>query len=141
MFNKMRTGAVRKDWLPKLVLSFPFISTFATKFLCTAGEVAQTVTLRDGQYLYFLPFLEEVLETLGLNFLKVKCFLSAAEFPGNSTGYRNNYINGKYFAKIGCFPLRLSTKDEWLFCLVVFLLGWIFLLESQRCLPCLTDRR
>lgn len=56
VLNKTRTGAVRRDWLLKAVLCFPFIFTFATKFLCTAGEVAQTMTLSDGQYLYFPIF-------------------------------------------------------------------------------------
>lgn len=56
VFNKTSTGAVRRDWLLRAVLSFHNFFTFATKFLCTAGEVAQTVTFSGGQYLHFSLF-------------------------------------------------------------------------------------
>lgn len=78
----MRTGAVRRDSLLKAVLCFPFIFTFATKFPCTAGEVAQTMTFNDGQYLYFPLF--SVLETLGFNFLKVMHCSAQLNFLGTA---------------------------------------------------------
>lgn len=76
----MRTGAVRRDWLPKAVLCFPFNFTFATKFPSTAGEVAQTVTFGDGQY---FPLLS-VLEILGFNLLKVKRCSAQLNFLGTA---------------------------------------------------------
>lgn len=73
---------MRRDWLLKSVLCFPFIFTFATKFQFTAGEVAQTVTFNDGQYLYFPPF--SILETLGFNLLKVKRCSAQLKFLGTT---------------------------------------------------------
>lgn len=69
MFNKTRTGAIRRGWPLKAVLSFHHFFIFATKFLCTAGEVAQSVGFSDGQYLYFSHFF--ILETLEFDLLKI----------------------------------------------------------------------
>lgn len=82
MFSKMKTGAVRKDWLPKPVWCFPFPFTFATNFPSTAGAFDQTVTFRNSQYLYFLLF--SIRETLGFNLLEVKCCSAHLDFLGTA---------------------------------------------------------
>jgi len=61
---------------------FPFYIYLCHKVPWTAGEVSQTVTFSDGQYLYFPLF--SVLETLGFNLLKVKSCSAQLNFPGTA---------------------------------------------------------
>ena len=132
----MRTGAVRRDWLPKAVLCFPFIFTFATKFPCTAGEVAQTMTFSDGQYLYFPLF--SVLETLGFNLLKVKCCLAQLNFLGTALvteiiTLMLNTSHKRVVVALDC-PVKIDTFGGFL--------AWLdFLLESHLGLSCLTEAK
>lgn len=121
----MRTGAVRRDWLPKAVLYFPFTFTFATKFLGAAGEVAQTVTFSDGQYLYFPLF--SILETLGFNLLKVKHCSAQLNFLGTALvteviTLMLNTSKKQVVVALDC-PLKINI------CSRGFWLGWIFYLN------------
>lgn len=123
----MRTGAVRRDLLLKAVLCFPFIFTCATKFPCTSGEVAQTMTFSDGQYLYFPPF--SVLETLGFNLLKVKHCSAQLDFLGTAlvTAIITLMLNTSHkraVVALDC-PLKINIR------LGVFWPWLDFLLESH----------
>lgn len=118
------------------MLCFPFIFTFATKFLCTAGEVAQTVTFSDVQYLYY-PFFS-ILETLGFNLLKVKCCSAQLNFLG--TALVTEIIT-----------LMLSTSHKWAVVasdcplkinVCLFFLAWLdFSLEPYLGLSCLAEAK
>lgn len=57
----------------------PFAFTFAPKFLCTAGSVAQAMTFSDGQY--FPPGFS-TLKTLGFNLLSIKLHSAQLNFLG-----------------------------------------------------------
>lgn len=116
---------------------FSFYFYLCRKFLCTAGEVTQTVTFSDGQCLCFPLF--SVLETLGFKLLKVKRCSAQLNFLGTAlvteiiTLMRNTSRKQAVVA-LDC-PLKINISLEF------FWLGWIFLLESHLDLSCLTEAK